>query len=405
MGRAVRALGYACAALLLAGAVLGHGMLAPADRPHGAQLRALTAAYNASGHDLFMRLLETPGNIVLSPYSVGTTMAMVYSGARRETAAEMAAVLHHRMPREAIDIANTDAIAALDGYDGRAGVQLKTANALMLFKGHANLISPNYAALLREKYRAQIFADATLDEINGWVRKQTAGKIDRIVDQIDPGEVAAIVNAIYFKAAWRSPFAKDRTADADFHLSASASVKVPTMHQTGDFALVMRPDYQAIRLPYTTAALSMIIVLPRQIDGAAALGRQLDASALADLFAALATEEEVDLVLPRFKAKYHASLKASLVEAGMRRAFDLGLADFSGMTGTRAPLALSSVEHEAFIDVTEEGTEAGAATAAFMLASAHPRFVVDRPFLFYITDDATGLILFQGRISDPRPPS
>jgi serpin B len=120
----------------------------------------------------------------------------------------------------------------------------------------------------------------------------------------------------------------------------------------------------------------------------------------------------VSLALPRFKTSFKARLGELFQAAGMRRAFDPRLADFSGMTSRpprEAPLAISDVIHRAVIDVTEEGTEAAAATAITMMTSSMPRnvepFVVDRPFLFYIADEATGAILFEGRISDPRPQS
>ena len=104
----------------------------------------------------------------------------------------------------------------------------------------------------------------------------------------------------------------------------------------------------------------------------------------------------------------HYAVFFLIVATGMKRAFDASRADFSGMTGrAQAQLAISDVVHRAVIDVTEEGTEAAAATAVAMMAASMPAkiepFVVDRPFLFYITDETTGAILFQGRVSDPRP--
>jgi serpin B len=278
---------------------------------------------------------------------------------------------------------------------------------MVLKRGH-DIVSPRYAALLHDKYRTQLFRDAGLAEVNGWVRRQTEGKIEKIVDEILPGEVLAILNAVYFKATWQSGFRRSDTRDADFQVSRSVAARVPTMHQEGDFAMLMRPDYQAIRLPYRNAALAMVIVMPNDVDGATKLVRDLDADALADLFNALTTARagKVELALPRFTARFKASLNEALATAGIRRAFGLGSADFSGMTGDGLlHVVISRVEHSAFIDVTEEGTEAAAVTGGVMLASASPRFAVDRPFLFYITDSATGAILVQGRISDPRPQS
>jgi serpin B len=433
-----------------------------------APLRELTAAYNASGHDLFVKFAATPGNIVFSPYSIGTAMAMALAGARHETEGEMRAVLRHTLPRGAIDAANAGVLAVLDSYDksgeprcpagGRLVVtfggtvicevplapnddcpggsrdgsrirrngqncsvrlprpgstQLRTANALMLLKGRRDVISGDYARLITDKYQAEVFRDADLDAVNRWVSQRTEGKIDRILDRLDPRDEAVILDAVYFKAAWREPFRGTETKDRDFNLTTTSTVKVAMMQRGGRYPLLVRPGYRALRLPYGVDALSMVIVLPDDIAGATALARDLDAVTLAGLFKELNDDQQnVQLALPRFTASFKASLKPLFVKAGMTRAFDWGQADFSGMSGrprSEVRLAIDDIEHRAVIGVGEEGTEAAAATAVSMrvLSLIVPQsnsvpFVVDRPFLFYIVDGATDAILFEGRISDPR---
>jgi serpin B len=182
------------------------------------------------------------------------------------------------------------------------------------------------------------------------------------------------------------------------------------MHNVASYALVARPGYRAIRLPYDVGALGMIIVLPDAIDG----DMRLDADELPQLLAALRSPAiaEVALALPRFKVTFRAELVKLFQQAGMVRAFDAEQADFSGMTGrppSEAPFAIGEIEHRAVIDVMEDGTEAAAATAITFRFSGGTRmglrqeaFRVDRPFLFYVVDDATDAVLFQGRIVDPR---
>ena len=451
-----RRAGWAFAAVLLAQATVPQCLAQVAQPAAGAgqtAARALTAAYDASAHDLFTTFVAKPGNIVLSPYSIGTAMAMVVSGARAETESEMARVLRHTLPREAIDQANASVLATLNGYDRsaapvacpvgmrfdgkdceaapaangacRAGYRednrciapgrkppsaaLKAANALMLLKPKGDLISPPYAGLLERDYRAQVFRGAGLDEINRWVARQTEGRIDRILDVIDPDTPAVILNAVYFKAAWQTPFARSATEDGDFRLTRSAKVQVPMMHRAGEAKIVEHADYRALRLPYSVPALSMMVVVPNEIEATDRVARDLDAPALAARFRDMTERKTVSIALPRFKASFRARLGELFRNAGMRRAFDLELADFSGMTDHpphQAPLAIGDVIHRAVIDVTEEGTEAAAATAITMMTTSAPAhiepFVVDQPFLFYVVDDATGAILFQGRISDPR---
>jgi serpin B len=427
----------------------------PARADDTAPLRALTAAYDASGHDLFTTFTATPGNVVFSPYSIGTAMAMALAGARHDTASEMAAVLRQTLTPGEIDAANAAVLAILNGYDKSAApvtcpraamrfngqdceapvpangvcpggyrdgqrcvarahklpsATLKAANALMLLRAKGDMVSPAYAGLLEASYRAQVFRGAGLDEINRWVYRQTEGKIERILDAIDPEAPAVILNAIYFKAAWQAPFTRNATRDGEFRLASSDTVKVPTMHRLGHYQTIERRGFRAIRLPYSVEALSMVIVLPDDVAGADKLARDLDAPALAGLFKDMTEWTNVDLALPRFETSFKAELGKLFRQAGMRRAFDVNLADFSGMTGrplSEARLAISDVVHRAVIEVTEEGTEAAAATAVAMMAASMPShvepFVVDHPFLFYIADEATGAILFEGRISDPRP--
>jgi len=439
---------------VLAAATLAAPLAAPAARADDAAARALTAAYNASAHDLFKTFLAEPGNIVFSPYSIGTAMAMALAGARGETEREMASALRQKLSRDAIDAANAGVLAVLNGYDrsrvpvtcpvpamrfngqeceapvpasgrcafghardgrciapGRApaSASLRTANALMLLKQRGDMIAPTYAKLLQDKYHAQVFRGAGLDEINGWVKRQTEGRIEKIIDAISESSPAVILNAVYFKAAWQTTFSARATSEADFHLTAASSVKVPMMHRVGHYRLLARPGFRAIRLPYSVEQLAMVVVLPNEIGGTEAIARSLDAPALEALFKALTDDAEVDLALPRFKTAFKAELSKAFKQVGLRRAFDANLADFSGMTGrpsAQVPLAIGEIFHRAVIDVTEAGTEAAAATAIAMVTASMPThlepFVVDRPFLFYITDETTGAILFEGRISDPR---
>ena len=158
-----------------------------------------------------------------------------------------------------------------------------------------------------------------------------------------------------------------------------------------------------------------MIVLPDDVEGADAVAKRLGANELTELFAALRDGQAmkpVALALPRFKADYKADLVPAFRQAGMQKAFDPNAADFSGMTGrpvAQARLYIGDIVHRAVIDVAEENTEAAAATAVVVRPTAMPvlpvtpePFRVDHPFLFYLVEDATGMILFEGRIADPR---
>ena len=238
---------------------------------------ALTDAYNASGRALFEDFAKRPGNIVFSPYSIGTAMAMALSGARGETEQEMARVLKQSLTRAQMESANQEALAILNGRcvarpqsdaakcdeaPNQSRARLLIANALMLASLHGG-VSPEYVALAHNCYAAEVFPGATLDRINGWVNEKTEGKIERILDSLSGDSAAVLINAIYFKAAWASAFRASNTLEANFNLSSSATVKTPMMHQGARFAWVRRAGYRAIRLPFTSVNFGLIIGTPR----------------------------------------------------------------------------------------------------------------------------------------------
>jgi serpin B len=291
--------------------------------------------------------------------------------------------------------------------------KVATANALVLSR-RGVLISDRYADLLRTNYAADVFAGAGVADINGWVARKTEGKIDTILDRLDSNTAAVLLNAVYFKARWETAFDPKETRKEPFHLMRSQSVEVPLMNLTGDFALVARTGYRAIRLPYAAAALGMVVVLPDEAEGLGEVVRKLDASELTQLFAALRdpqARKPAALSLPRFRAAYTANLIGPFQEVGIKMAFDSEKANFSGMTDQPplpGSLYIDQIVHRAVIEVAEESTEAAAATAVAITARSLTKpvkpetFRVDRPFLFYVLDEATGAVLFQGRITDPR---
>jgi serpin B len=418
-----------------------------------ADVRPLTRAYNASGQALFRDFSAGPGNIVFSPYSIGSAMAMVLAGARGETEREMVTVLHHSLDRMQINAANASAIATLNSYDrsaappicppamrvrsdrceapptatggcpfpaSRSGevcvatprfppsAKLLVANALMLAGGE---VAKDYAALLKDRYRAEVFQRASLDTVNGWVSQRTEGKVEKILEKLSD---VVLVNAVYFKSRWAVAFDKKLTKNEFFSLTRSRQEMVPTMLQRTNHAVVAREGYRAIRLPYAVRSLAMVIALPNEVDGLADVARRLDRDELAQMLGALQKQapRPVILMLPRFKTEYAADLKKVFAKAGMTLPFDTRRADFSGLTGRspqQAPTAIDQIVHRAVIEVSEESTEAAAATAVgVMITSVAPKpveplqFRVDRPFLYYLVDDATGAVLFQGRVLDPR---
>ena len=233
-------------------------------------------------------------------------MTMMLAGARGETASEMAKVLGLQLSREMIDGANAAALGSLRKIPS-ARSQMYIANALMLTK-RGTIISEDYVSLLRKTYAAEIFRGTDLAKVNGWVKEKTGGKIDSIANRFDQKTALVLLDAIYFKARWRQAFDAHTTKNEPFH-RPGGEIQVPMMHVLSDFAVVERSGYRAIRLPFASADVAMIVMLPNA-DIADVVGL-LDDDEMQSLLGAFRTAPQpVSLSLPRF----HAHFEASLVE-------------------------------------------------------------------------------------------
>jgi serpin B len=381
-----------------------------ADSDRDSDQAALTQGDNAFAVGLYAQLRAQPGNLFFSPASISTAFGMAYAGARGETASQIASVFHFTLSPEQLHPAMGKLLAAMNPKS--ASYQLNVADALWAQRGQSFL--PEYLKVVQSSYGAgfqpidfRAGPDAARATINHWIEKQTNNKIQ---DLLAPGAVTpttrlVITNAIYFKGDWLDAFDKKATEDADFHLSASQTVKAPLMHETGGFAYFDGGAFQALELAYKGGALAMVVLLPKDVDGLPALEQSLTAAALSEWTGKLAPVDKVVVTLPRFAMTRAFELNDALAAMGMAQAFT-GAADFSGMTGRR-DFTISAAIHKAFIDVNETGTEAAAATSIVMRATAmryEPPPVVfraDHPFLFLIRDTRSGAILFLGRVADP----
>ncbi len=372
--------------------------------------------------DLFVELTRLDGpaageNVVISPYSISTALAMTYAGARQRTADEMAAALHFTLSDErlhpafnAIDRAVASRARELPpraegGKPER--IEIRTVNQLWGQSGYELL--PSFLDLLAAEYGAGLRLvdfgsdpDGARRAVNEWVSDETEARIDELLPpgSIDDQVRLILTNAIYLKAPWELPFDPEATSDGDFRLPDGATATVPFMHQSESFGFAEGEGWRAAEIPYRGGELSMVIVVPETGDPAG-FAAGLDAAALQAMLAEL-TPEQLELSLPRFQARSDLDLIPALQALGMKEAFSL-TADFSGMTG-KPDLYVSGVYHDGFVSVDEAGTEAAAATAVVMRlksAFATKAFAIDRPFLWLIRDVETGAVLFLGQVVDP----
>jgi serpin B len=345
------------------------------------------------------------GNFFFSPYSISSALAMAYAGAEGNTAGEMKEALHFQLDQTKLPGAFKDLNKELVASAQKTGQKLNIANALVLTGGD---VSGDFKTTLKDNYDAEIFTGG-LETINGWVNQKTGGKIEKILDQLDANSVCVILNAIYFKGIWETPFQKYHTHEALFKVSPSREVTVPLMFEKSDFKIIEEKDFQAVSIPYRQNNLSMVVVLPTKFNGLAALEKQLTIGNLKEWLAKLdsVNVQEVLIYLPKFKLETSYDLATSFQNMGMKDAFMPGKADFSGTGWPKGNLWISQIKHKAFVEVNEEGTEAAAATAVEMVGASmssreNPVFRADHPFFFIIRDNTSGAILFMGRIVNPK---
>jgi serpin B len=247
-------------------------------------------------------------------------------------------------------------------------------------------------------------AAETRKRINDWVSEMTHNKILDIIPPSIPhlNTRLVLVNAVYFKATWATPFDKARTTNAPFHLESGKTVSVPMMRRTADYGYAEDKLMQVLELPYSSNRFSMMIFLPKESTNFALVERSLYPVRI-EQWRQKCKQQEVGVYIPRFKSGSQFDLKPSLRERGMKLAFTQA-ADFSGITPIQ-PFWIFNILHKACIDVDEAGTEAAAATAVDMSTGFPKWFAADHPFLFLIRANRTGTILFLGRVVDPGTPS
>ena len=375
-------------------------------------MRDVVAGNTGFAVDLYGKLRTGEGNVFFSPYSISTALAMTYGGARGETAKQMAQTLRFSLPADDLHPAFAAMDAGLNSIQMHGPIQLSIANSLWPQSGFA--FRPDYLALCQKYYDTSIHSvdftghpEAARKKINDWVEAKTNHKI---VELLKPGMVndarLVLVDAIYFNGNWAYPFETNLTEDEPFHVSQASTITALTMRQTHEFGYAEFPDLQVLELPYASDELSMVVLLPRTVDGVGKLEAQLTAQNLTSWTANLASCK-VEVHLPKFTTTFEFLLADTLASMGMPDAFTFGQADFSGMDGQR-DLFISQVIHKAHVKVDEEGTEADAATVIDvtnggvpMHLSPIPVFRADHPFLFLIRDNRTGSILFLGRITNP----
>ena len=370
----------------------------------GQWVDSLSRDVNGFAMGAYARLAEAGDNFVFSPLSLNFAMRMVEEGSRGGTSAEMAAVLN---PAESIEQIGGNVRRYQASLNGGGSCDLTVANSVWVAKGYSLL--PAFVDTLKSCYDAACgqlnfstrrACRQACVEVNNWVAEQTSGKITNLLtdNMINSNTRMILVNAINFKCEWLRKFKPKFSAGKDFYSIDGNSKNITFMSQTNDFDYFETADFKAVELPYEGGRFAMLIVMPT--DGQ--FGK-FEAGLTSDFLNGLVdslSNEHVALSMPKFNAASSIDFNQILKSMGIVEAFG-GKADFSGMSG-KADLQLSKVVQKTVVEVDESGTEVASATAATMMVKSayFPKtlhFDVDHPFVYFIRDTQTNIILFAGR--------
>lgn len=372
---------------------------------------AVARGNNQFAVDIYRQLVSgdrADKNLFVSPFSISTALAMTYAGARGQTAQQMAEVLHFDLPEERLHHSFGELLGDLNTQ--REGYQLNVVNRVFGQQGFPfhqeflDTVAGDYQSPL-ESLDFRRDPEVARKHINTWVEEQTNDRIRNLLPAgaVTPGTTMVLTNAIYFDGDWKYQFNKAVTRDELFTTASGAEVRVPMMFQKNDFRYAQLEGFQMLEMPYAGDDLSMVIVLPNELDGLVEIENSLTSELLEASFDRLHSQD-VLVQLPKFTFDDSFGLKESLHQLGMVDAFGPG-ADFTGIANVGG-LRIDDVLHKSFIDVSEEGTEAAAATAVTIVttnvhSSPTPVFRVDHSFMFVLRDTHTGSILFMGRVTQP----
>ena len=367
--------------------------------------------------DALVRELDAEGNWSVSPYSIRLCLAMLANGAKGETQQE----LLNALSIDDLDAFNQSVKELLETYDSYARIMsLETVNSLWLNQsqlGGEGEFLPDYVRGMDEFFRAaveEVTNADSVERVNAWVSEKTHGKIPTILTEDNREFVTALVNAVYFKAAWENEFNEERTDKADFTNADGTTGTVDMMHQTDGFGYYATPGIEALEMPYKNYAVDNEVgdnwEYFRDADFSMYLIKADDTMDVQNfLDNAEFTYGDVNVSVPKFKVEYSAALDEALQALGVRTVYDPENADLSAMLDPSSLPGqqhfLDTVLHKTYIAVDEKGTEAAAVTAAMTgEGSAMPSrpelvriFTADEPFWFVIRDNAKGEILFTGR--------
>jgi serine protease inhibitor len=343
-------------------------------------------------------------NIVISPLSLSTILALTQNGAAGNTKEQMLKALELQgVDDKTINESYRNIIAH---FNSLTSIETKMGDSVWIKKDAD--VKKEMIDTGKNYYEAEInevdFAKKnTVDAVNKWISDRTAGKIDKILDSFKEDTYMTLINTVYFKGKWKNPFTENNTTKQKFTSSDGSTKEVDMMKETMGTEYLKGTNFHAVRIPYEDTNFGMYVLLPDKGSSADELMKDMTLDKW-NKWAGEFKKTQVQVSLPKFKIEFEEELNGMLAGFGMKDAFG-GNADFSNVTDKEA-LFIDLVKQKSYIDVNEAGTEAASATAVVMrttsaLIDEPKQFTADRPFIYVIADNKTGMILFMGKVEQP----
>ncbi|MFA5850607.1 MAG: serpin family protein [Bacteroidales bacterium] len=378
---------------------LSETKMAEADKSFAMDFFSLVYEQNVNG--------AKKENIMVSPFSLSTALAMVWNGASGETKTAIQNVMGFQ------NYTDTE----LNGYYKKMkesllstdpSVKLAIANSIWYRSGIT--VNDVFVQTNKTWYNAQVKAlDFTSPDavktINKWCSDNTNGLIKEVLQEISPYDLMYLLNALYFKGEWSKGYAfkESETKSGLFKKEDGTNVSVNMMNNKKELLYYTDETLSAVNLPYGNGAFGMILMLPQANVSLTKMLAQLKSPMYWQNMLKNRVKKEVSMQIPKFKIEYKDNLNEILKQMGMAVAFNSDLADFSRIF-PQLKSYISTVDQFTYIDISEKGTEAAAVTVIGIKNTSYTPpvdFIANRPFLFVICEESTGCVLFMGMVGNP----
>lgn len=351
---------------------------------------------------LFQQTRDDNKNSLISQLSVMLALSMTANGAKGETLAQMEALLGGDIPMETL---NEYLYSYIKALPSEKTAKLNITNSIW-FKDNGFTAEKAFLQKNADYYGAEAYKSAfdrkTLRDINNRVKKNTDGMIEKIIDDFDPSAVMYLINTVLFDAEWENIYKKDEVRDGTFTALDGTKKTVPMMYSEEHSYLDDGKATGFIK-PYKNGY-SFVALLPNEGVSLGEYAASMTGKSYIDTIKN-AKDVPVETIIPKFSYDYDIEMSGALKALGMSLPFDPEKADFSALGYYESGnIFISRVLHKAYITVDEKGTKAGAATAADIKANSDTgglySVTLDRPFIYAVTDNATGLPVFIGTVTD-----